>query len=169
MSTERDSSASQDERDERDEIGNGTTGEEGEASETDGEEGEASGIDLDASTSGSGLDSNVAGALSYLLGPLTGILFYLLEDDEFVRFHGAQSTVVFGGLFVLSIGLTVLLSVLAAIPVVGWIAGALLGFLSLLLAPVAFVAWLFLMYKAYQGTEYEVPLAAGYARKYAAK
>lgn len=119
--------------------------------------------------SGSGMDSNVAGALSYLLGPLTGILFYLLEDDdEFVRFHGAQSTIVFGGLFVLSMGLTVVLTVLAAIPIVGWIAGAVLGFASLLLAPVAFVAWLFLMYKAYQGTEYEVPIAGEYARKYAA-
>lgn len=119
-------------------------------------------------TSGSGLEPNVAGALSYLLGPLTGILFYLLEDDdEFVRFHGAQSTIVFGGLFVLSFGLTILLTVLAVIPVIGWIAGALLGLVSLLLAPVAFVLWLFLMYKAYQGTEYELPIAGGYARKYA--
>ncbi|AUX09391.1 hypothetical protein AArcSl_1763 [Halalkaliarchaeum desulfuricum] len=118
--------------------------------------------------SGTGLDSNVAGALSYLLGPITGILFYLVEDDdEFVRFHGAQSTIVFGGLFVLSIGMTVLLTVLAVIPVVGWIAGALLGIVSILLAPVAFVAWLFLMYKAYQGSEYSVPIAGPYARKYA--
>lgn len=119
-------------------------------------------------SSGSGMDSNVAGALSYLLGPLTGILFYLLEDDdEFVRFHGAQSTIVFGGLFALSIGMTALLTVLAVIPIVGWIAGAVLGFASLLLAPVAFVAWLFLMYKAYRGIEYEVPIAGEYARKYA--
>ena len=118
--------------------------------------------------SGTGLEPNVAGALSYLLGPITGILFYLVEDDdEFVRFHGAQSTIVFGGLFVLSIGMTVLLGVLAAIPVVGWIAGAVLGIASILLAPVAFVAWLFLMYKAYQGSEYAVPIAGTYARKYA--
>ena len=118
--------------------------------------------------SGTGLDPNVAGALSYLLGPITGILFYLLEDDdEFVRFHGAQSTIVFGGLFVFSIGMSVLLTVLAAIPVVGWIAGAVLGLASILLAPVAFVAWVFLMYKAYQGAEYSVPIAGPYARKYA--
>ena len=118
--------------------------------------------------SGTGLEPNVAGALSYLLGPITGILFYLLEDDdEFVRFHGAQSTIVFGGLFVLSIGMTVLLTVLAAIPVIGWIAAAVLGIASILLAPVAFVAWIFLMYKAYQGSEYAVPIAGTYARKYA--
>ena len=121
-----------------------------------------------AGGSGTGLDPNVAGALSYLLGPITGILFYLLEDDdEFVRFHGAQSTIVFGGLFVFSIGMSVLLTVLAAIPVVGWIAGAVLGLASILLAPVAFVAWVFLMYKAYQGAEYSVPIAGPYARKYA--
>lgn len=35
-----------------------------------------------------GLEENVAGALSYLLGLLTGILFYLLEDENsFVRFR----------------------------------------------------------------------------------
>ncbi|MEF8779636.1 MAG: DUF4870 domain-containing protein [Haloferacaceae archaeon] len=162
MSTERDSSASQDDGDG---MGDSTGAEV--VGGTGAEEAPDTGVN--AETSGTGLDSNVAGALSYLLGPLTGILFYLLEDDdEFVRFHGAQSTIVFGGLFVFSMGLTVVLSVLAAIPVVGWIAGAVLGFLSLLLAPVAFVAWLFLMYKAYQGAEYEVPMVAGYARKYAA-
>lgn len=155
MSTDRDT---QDTERETDEPG-------ADATETDTET--ESDAEAGASTSGSGLEPNVAGALSYLLGPITGILFYLIEDDEFVRFHGAQSTIVFGGLFVLSVGLTVLLTVLAAIPIVGWIAGAVLGFASLLLAPVAFVVWLFLMYKAYQGAEYEFPVAGGYARKYA--
>ncbi len=41
-----------------------------------------------------GMSSNVAGALSYLIGPVTGIIFLVLEPynrDKFVRFHAFQS------------------------------------------------------------------------------
>lgn len=115
-----------------------------------------------------GLEENVAGALSYLLGPLTGILFYLLEDENpFVRFHAAQSTILFGGLFVLGVGLSIVTTVLALIPVLGWLIAAVLGLVALLLVPGGFVVWLFLMYNAYTGGEYEVPVVAKYARQYA--
>jgi uncharacterized membrane protein len=118
----------------------------------------------------SGLEPNVAGALSYFLGPITGILFYMLEsEDEFVRFHAAQSTIVFGGLFVFSIVLSVVVTVLAFVPVVGWIFGALIGLLTTVLSLIGLVAWLFLMYKAYSGETYEVPFVAPRAHKYAAK
>jgi len=118
---------------------------------------------------GTGLEPNVAGALSYLLGPITGVLFYVLEpEDAFVRFHAAQSTIVFGGLFVASMVLSVVLTVLAFVPVVGWIAAAILGVVSLAIGPIALVAWAVLMYKAYDGDEYEVPFVAPYARKYGA-
>ncbi|MFC5277756.1 DUF4870 domain-containing protein [Halorubrum rubrum] len=117
---------------------------------------------------GTGLEPNVAGALSYLLGPITGVLFYVLEpEDAFVRFHAVQSTLVFGGLFVASIVLSVVLTVISFVPGVGWIAAAALGLGSLLLTPVAFLAWAFLLYKAYSGEEYSVPLVGSYARTYA--
>ena len=126
--------------------------------------------DIETDHTASGLEPNVAGALSYLLGPITGILFYLLEDeDEFVRFHAAQSTIVFGGLFVLSIALSVVVTVLAFVPVVGWIFGALVGLVTTVLSLIGLVAWLFLMYKAYSGETYEVPFAAPHAHRYAEK
>ena len=116
-----------------------------------------------------GLEPTVAGALSYLLGPITGVLFYVLEpEDAFVRFHAVQSTLVFGGLFVASLVFSVVLTLASFVPGVGWIAAAVLGIGSLLLTPVAFLAWVFLMYKAYQGEEYGVPLVGSYARQYAA-
>ncbi|WP_281193629.1 DUF4870 domain-containing protein [Halorubrum sp. F4] len=117
---------------------------------------------------GTGLEPNVAGALSYLLGPITGVLFYVLEpEDAFVRFHAVQSTLIFGGLFVASIVLSIVLTVLSFVPGVGWIAAAVLGIGSLLLTPVGFLAWAFLLYKAYSGEEYAVPLVGSYARTYA--
>jgi uncharacterized membrane protein len=135
-----------------------------------------SGIDEAETTEGTatadtatGLEPTVAGALSYLLGPITGVLFYVLEpEDAFVRFHAVQSTLVFGGLFVASLVFSVVLTLASFVPGVGWIAAAVLGIGSLLLTPVAFLAWVFLMYKAYQGEEYGVPLVGSYARQYAA-
>jgi uncharacterized membrane protein len=110
-----------------------------------------------------GIPANVAGALAYLLGPITGILFYLLEkDNRFVRFHAAQSIVVWLIMIVVSIVLSVLGTVLAFIPLIGWLVAMLLSFG---LAILSFVLWIFLMWQAFQGKEYEVPIAGGFARR----
>src|SRR6266704_1340006 len=45
-----------------------------------------------------GLQENVAGLLCYSLGWLTGIIFLLIDKRPWVKFHAAQSIVVFGGL-----------------------------------------------------------------------
>src|SRR5580693_10690408 len=58
-----------------------------------------------------GLAENVAGLLCYVLGWLTGIIFILIDKRPFVRFHAAQSIVVFGALTVLRIGLGVMFSI----------------------------------------------------------
>lgn len=92
---------------------------------------------------GTGLKKTTAGALAYVLGPVTGIIFLLIEKDPFVRFHAMQSTVVFVVLFVLQwiLGITIILFPLSA-----------------LIGLVAFVLWLVLIYKAWQGEEWEVPI-----------
>lgn len=116
-----------------------------------------------SSGSSTGLAPNVAGALAYVLGPLTGILFFLIEkESRFVRFHAAQSITVSILLIALSIVLSILSTVLAFIPILGWIVALLLGLgLSLL----CFVLWVALMWKAYSGAEWEVPIAGPLARR----
>ncbi|WP_456478668.1 DUF4870 domain-containing protein [Geoglobus ahangari] len=100
-----------------------------------------------------GLEENVEAALSYVLGFLTGIVFYLLEkDSEFVRFHAMQSIVVF-------LSLAIIQKVFFLIPVFGWMVGSLIGLLSLVL-------WIVLIIKAYQGERYKVPIAGDFAEKY---
>lgn len=97
---------------------------------------------------GTGLPSNTAAALSYVLGWLTGIVFLLIEkDDKFVRFHAMQSIVIFG-----------LLTVLALVPVIGWV-------LSPLVMIVGFILWLVLIYKAYQGEKFMLPVIGPWAEK----
>jgi hypothetical protein len=51
-----------------------------------------------AVSSQSGLAENVAGLLCYVLGWITGLIFFLTDKRPFVRFHAAQSIVVFGSL-----------------------------------------------------------------------
>ncbi len=97
--------------------------------------------------SGTGLPRNTAAALSYVLGWLTGIIFLLIEKDKFVRFHAMQSIITFG-----------LLTVVSFVPVVGWI-------LSPLVMIVGFVLWLVLIFKAYQGEEFKLPVIGDFAQK----
>ena len=111
-----------------------------------------------------GLAANVAGVLTYILGPITGVLFLVLEkENRFVRFHAMQSVVVGIALVALSIVLSIASSMLAFIPVIGWIVALLAG---LALALFSFVLWILLMVRAFQGKEWAVPLAGAYARRF---
>jgi uncharacterized membrane protein len=116
-----------------------------------------------AQASSTGLAPNVAGALAYLFSPITGIVFYVLEKDSpSVRFHAAQSIVFGGAMIVLSVINMVLSAVLGVIPVLGWLVAIAL---SLAIGFGGFCAWLFLMFKAFSGEEYELPVAGAQARK----
>lgn len=113
------------------------------------------------------LDETVAGALCYVLGFVSGLVFYFLEDDnEFVRFHATQSVFVFGGLFVLGWAIGLLRFVFEFVPYVGWIFSSLLGLVSVLIGPVAFVLWIALIYKAYNGERYALPFVGEKAERY---
>jgi len=112
------------------------------------------GGDIMAAKSSTGLKKEAAGALSYVLGPVTGVIFLILEKDPFVRFHAMQSIVVFVAFFVLEMvmGMTIILAFL--VPLVGL---------------VSFVLWLMLILKAWQGAEWEVPFLGKYARQFVKK
>ena len=63
-----------------------------------------------------GLDANLAAALSYLLGFVSGAVFLLLEkENRFVRFHALQSVLAFGAI-------TLLWVLLNAVPILGFVA-----------------------------------------------
>ena len=113
-----------------------------------------------------GLDQNIAGLLSYVLGPITGLVFFLLEkENRFVRFHAMQSIVVGVASFVFWIIFSILSTILAFVPFLGWILSAVVGMVAGL---GFFVLWIVLMVKAFQGEEWEVPVLGKYARQYSA-
>ncbi len=106
-----------------------------------------------------GLPQNMAGALAYLLGPITGILFLVVEkENRFVRFHAMQSTIMCIAWIIVSYGLRLFLYV----PLIGWIVGILI---SLVLGLGGFLLWIYLMWQAFQGNEFEIPVIGAFARK----
>jgi uncharacterized membrane protein len=101
----------------------------------------------------SGLDQNVAGALAYGLGWITGAGFLLTEqENRFVRFHAMQSTIIFGALSALCI-------LLQVIPILGFL------LVVFIVIPVSAILWLFLMFKAYQGEIFKFPVAGDIAEQ----
>jgi uncharacterized membrane protein len=112
----------------------------------------------------SGLAENAAGALCYALGWITGLIFYFVDKRPYVRFHASQSIVVFGGLHILEI----VLGFAFGFSVFGGLGGGLIGFgigtaVYMLISLTAFVLWILLMIKAYQGQRFRVPIAANIA------
>jgi uncharacterized membrane protein len=105
--------------------------------------------------SSTGLEENVAGLLSYVVGWITGLVFFLIEkDSKFVKFHAMQSIITFGGLMIVSI-------ILGIIPIIGWVVSWLLNILMIVL-------WIILMIKAYHGEKFKLPTIGDLAEKWSA-
>jgi uncharacterized membrane protein len=116
--------------------------------------------------SSTGLDANVAGALSYLLGIITGVVFYAIEkDSRFVKFHAMQSILVSLGVIALSVAYGVVSSILVMIPVLGWLAALALFFVWIIATLGVLVLWILLMIKAFQGERYKLPWFGDLAEK----
>ena len=116
-------------------------------------------------TTATGLTSNVAGALAYILGFITGILFLVLEPykhDRFVRFHAMQSILYSAAGIVFRIGWSILVS--AVIDVSGW-AGLVLVPVGLVISLALYGFWIFLMYQAYSNHEFRIPIIGAIAAK----
>ena len=116
----------------------------------------------------SALSENLAALLSYVFGWITGLIFFLLDKRPYVRFHAAQSIVVF-------LGLHILRAVLGAIFGMGWWFGGFGGWgvftfgalLLNLLSLVSLVLWIVLMVNAFQGVRFKLPFAGDIAENLA--
>jgi uncharacterized membrane protein len=118
---------------------------------------------------GTGLAPNVAGALSYALGLVTGVVFLMVEKDPFVRFHAWQSIVVSVAWIAVWIGLSIASAILGLIPVLGILVVILGLLLSIGLSLGGLILWIVLMLKAFQGERWKLPYLGDYAERYAAQ
>ena len=117
-------------------------------------------VEGSAAAAGTGLQENVAGLLCYVLGWVSGLVFFLIDKRPMVRFHAMQSMIAFGALFVIQ----------WVFFWGSWFGGifgfALIGMLHSLLALVALVAWIMCMVKAYQGQRFKLPVVGDLAENY---
>lgn len=120
-----------------------------------------------APAAGTGLEENVAGLLCYVLGWITGLVFFLVDKRPFVRFHAAQSMVTFGAMHVLSIVLGFAFGIGAFL---GGGAGFGIGILLIwLINLLCLVAWVLCMIKAYQKERFKLPIVGDIAENIAGK
>jgi len=123
-----------------------------------------------------GMSENTAACLSYVLGWLTGIIFFLIDKRPYVRFHAAQSMVTFGGLTIIRI-------VLGMVFGIGFLAGGYGGYghwgyaglgsfglgiaVFLMLGLLTFVLWIVCMIKAASGSRFVLPISGPIAQNLA--
>jgi uncharacterized membrane protein len=115
-----------------------------------------------------GMAPNIAGALSYVLGLITGIIIFALErENKFIRYHAMQSILASVAYIAISIAVSIALTILGFVPVINFLAG-ILGFLFYLVFWLGgLVVWILLIIKAFQGEKYSLPYIGEMAEKYA--
>lgn len=119
------------------------------------------------------LDENVASALCYVLTWVTGIIFFFLEkENKTVRFHAMQSIITFLPLTILGYIFQGILGVsygTTTSTMYGYsysVPTATLSpfyYVGILIYVVVFVLWLVLMFKAYQGEKFKLPIVGDIA------
>ena len=113
-----------------------------------------------AATAG-GLSQNVAAALAYVLGLITGILFLVLapySQNRFVRFHAFQSILLNAawiGVWIVEFFLMTMLP---------WY---LTSIITMLIALAFLAAWVVCLVKAYSGERFKLPVIGDIAEKQA--
>jgi len=116
---------------------------------------------------GTKLEKDLVAALTYLVGFVTGLIFLWLspyKHDIEVRFHAFQSILFSASFFVLHAVVTVAALLLS---VVSLMLGTLISSLHAVVTLVFFVAWIYLMLKAYRAERVVLPVIGEMAVKLA--
>lgn len=108
-----------------------------------------------------GLEENIAGLLSYIIGIVGLVLFFIEKESKFIKFHAAQSILLNLAIFIpYSI-----LSVLTRIPGLGLI----FMLVSFAWFVIGVVAVIFTAIKAYKMEEFKLPVIGDIASNLANK
>jgi uncharacterized membrane protein len=114
-----------------------------------------------------GMTDNMAAALCYLFGFITGILFLVLapyNQNREIRFHAFQSIFLNIAWVALWIVVTIILIPFRLIPFLGL-------FIAIVLQTVlglgGFICWLYMMFKTYNGEKIVLPVIGPMADKQA--
>ena len=111
-----------------------------------------------------GMTDNVAGALCYVLGLITGIVFLVLapyNQNKSVRFHAFQAIFFHCALIALVIAQMIIGMILP------WSLSMIISLLSFVIWLGSIALWVLLIVKAYQGERFKLPVIGDLAEKQA--
>lgn len=121
-------------------------------------------------------DSNLIAALAYapIFQPIIPILTLLLKrDDQFVRFHSAQAIALFaveliaGLLIAVMVFASYILGIILLVTtLIGWVILIPVVIIAGILGLLMFLLPFFMMYKAYKGETYKLPLLGNWAESF---
>jgi len=114
------------------------------------------------------IDTNLVGALAYLAGFITGIIFLVLDpykSNSFVRFHAFQS--IFFNIAWVAFWIFWMIVSAVLTPLTAGVFGLIAVPLMLIFTLAGFGIWIFLMYEAYQQTLFKLPIVGKFAAKQA--
>ncbi len=117
-----------------------------------------------------GLQENMASALCYILGLVTGIIFLVLQpynQNKTIRFHAFQSIFFCVAWIIFRVALSIILSALGI--GLGILFSLLHLFIWLVIGLGGFLLWLFLMWRAYNNNPLVLPIIGPMARQQADK
>jgi uncharacterized membrane protein len=109
------------------------------------------------------MQDNVASALCYVVGFITGIIFLVMEPyskNRAVRFHAFQS--IFMSVAVIAVD--IVLSIVLPFSYYSW---GLYSLVWMLFRLFCFALWVFVIYSAYQGKAVQLPVIGPLAQKQA--
>ncbi|MFH1588504.1 MAG: DUF4870 domain-containing protein [Candidatus Diapherotrites archaeon] len=117
-------------------------------------------------------DSKMYGAAAYLFGLITGVIVLLMKpEDKYVKFHAMQSIILNVVMIVvfMVLGFVMTFLSLMLMMVGGGMIAILFSFVYMIISLLVFVLWLFLMWKAYNGEKFKLPMIGEQAEKLANK
>lgn len=123
-----------------------------------------------AETKSTSNDSNLYGALAYVFGLVTGVIMLLIKpEDKYVKFHALQSIIVtiVAWIVFMIIGFVMTMLTLTMAYSGMYMFATIFSMVYLGLSGLCFLGWLFLMWKAYSGEKFKLPIIGDQAEKMA--
>jgi uncharacterized membrane protein len=115
-------------------------------------------------TTSTGISARTEALLSYVLGWVTGLIFFVIErKNSFVRFAAAQSIVFFGTMTIIYFLVRIIGGILGAIPLLGLLISPIFGIIATIVWIVTFLVWIFLLIQSYRGKTVRLPFFSAYA------
>ena len=112
-----------------------------------------------------GMSERLERVLTYPLGWITGLIFFLLErKNQNVQWHAKQSMAVFGPLSILYFLVGLLGAILGKIIFIGAFLGLILGFLGSIIFWVMIVLAIWLIIMAWFRPNYRLPFVSSWLR-----